>query len=248
MAIFSQWWFWVLIVGVLGIIIGIILLLATDVASYIPIIMIVLAVLFILIGIIFWIRSARKPKQPQSLTQKFLTRTPGIAEMHYIGKKTGINNAATSLGRGSQSAGKSVGKGAKAVYGTRKDPRYTKSLKYAIAPVIGAVGTGIVSGPLAPLEALTPVGPLALVGGSLLTIPFGMYGKRRGEKKIQQTAAKTLKEQQLKEQQDFAMQQQNYAMQQQQLQLQLQQQQVAMNQQQIDEYNQLGQKLEQPYY
>src|SRR5690606_24905848 len=205
MAIFSQWWFWVLIVGVLGIIIGIILLLATSVASYISIIIIVLAVLFILIGIIFWIRSARKPKQPQTLTQKFLTRTPGIAEMHYIGKKTGINDAVARVHRGSPNR-RSISKDVKSIYEKRKDPRYTKSLKYAIAPVIGAVGTGIVSGPLAPLEALTPIGPLALVGGSLLTIPFGYYGKKRGEKKIQQTAAK---EQQLKEQQDFALQQQN---------------------------------------
>src|SRR6188768_982041 len=55
----------------------------------------------------FWIRYARKPKPQQSITQKILTRTPGVAEMYYAGERTGVNKA--------------VAGGASAIYNTSKN-------------------------------------------------------------------------------------------------------------------------------
>lgn len=85
---YLNWWFWILLIGIVVIIVGVILFFASNLGVTTWIIIGVGALLVVL-GIIFMIIYIRKPKpKDDSLSSKI----PGVAEAAYFGEKTGLRS------------------------------------------------------------------------------------------------------------------------------------------------------------
>ena len=116
----SSWWFWIIVIAIIGLVIGIILFFATDFNRLIVYGLLGVFILLLILGIFFAIRSYRKPKQ-RNFGDRFI---PGFSEGRAIAGKTGLTDlrrqAMGSTSRALGSAGRAVGSTAKSAYGNRR--------------------------------------------------------------------------------------------------------------------------------
>lgn len=78
MNILTKWFFYILVVGVIGLLVGIILVFQID-NNFISGIVIGLAIIFIILGVVFWILEARKPV-PQKEEKSIITNVPVLGD------------------------------------------------------------------------------------------------------------------------------------------------------------------------
>ena len=148
--IFTNWWFWILIIGLILAVVGLILFFATEVNRITTYILIGIGVVFLLIGVVFAIKSRGQNKN-QGFAERWL---PGSKEARFFAERTGLANAERAARAKTMALGRGAVAGVKGAAVKSKnlvtDPRTREILKkQAIItlamgsnPVYATVGAG----------------------------------------------------------------------------------------------------------
>lgn len=83
MNILSKWFFYVLIVGAIGALIGLILIFTID-NTIVAAVVLVISLIMVILGIVFWVMESKKPQPPEvektNSMKNLISRTPVVGD------------------------------------------------------------------------------------------------------------------------------------------------------------------------